>query len=361
MSEWNPSVVRIEKIEKHPGADALEIVTVMGDYPVITKLSQFTIGQLASYIPIDTVVNISLPEFSFLDNPRIKSRRLRGIYSQGLLVDAPIGFKEGDSLLDYFGLKKFVYPEEVEDLMSLSDEEKKYYCFPKIDQSFLAKLKGRNAASPPKGWSALYYDLDSVRKYSHVFNDGETVICTEKCDGCNSFFRHDGEQLFVKSRNFYKKRPEEDSNDSWWQIATQLDLEAKLATIPDYGIYGEIYGHVSPFFYDCEIINGKIQYKFRIFDIYDFKNNRFLDYYDMVSCANQLKIDTMPLVYKGPWKADKSLYALAEQDTHFNLKLSQATKIMEGIVIRPEYERIDPHIGRISLKLKSERYNLFKK
>jgi len=361
MTEWNPSVVIIEKIEKHPNADALEIVTVMGDYPVITKLGQFSVGQLAGYIPIDTVVNIKLPEFSFLDRPRIKARRLRGIYSQGLLVEVSNEFKEGDSLLDHFGLKKFVYPEEVEDLLNLSDDEKKYYCFPKIDQSFIVKVKGRNAASPPKGWAALYYDLDSVRKYSHVFNDGEIVICTEKCDGCNSFFRHDGEQLFVKSRNFYKKRPEEDSNDTWWQIAIHLGLEEKLKTITDYGIYGEIYGQINPFFYDCKIINGKVQPKFRIFDIYDFKNHRFLDYDDMVRCANQLEIDTMPLVYKGPWKSDKSLYALAEKDTHFKLEIPNATKIMEGIVIRPEHERINPIIGRISLKLKSERYNLFKK
>ena len=41
--------------------------------------------------------------------------------------------------------------------------------------------------------------------------------------------------------------------------------------------------------------------------------------------------------------------------------IPQATKIMEGIVIRPEHERIDSCVGRISLKLKSEKYNLFKK
>lgn len=361
MTEWNPSVVRIEKIEKHPSADSLEIATVLGDYPVITKLGQYSMGQLVSYIPIDTVVDLSNPEFSFLDRPRIKARRLRGVYSQGLLIDAPYNSKEGDSLLDHFGLKKFVYPEEVEDLMQLPEEEKKYYLFPKIDQQFLAKIKGSNAAPPPKGWAAPYYDLDSVRKYGHLFIEGETVICTEKCEGCNSFFRHDGEQFFVKSRNFYKKRPEEDSNDSWWQIAIELGLEDKLATIPNYGIYGELYGHVPPFFYDCKIVNGKIQNKFRVFDIYDFKNNRFLDYDDMVSCAAQLGLETMPVVYRGPWKADRSLYVLAEQDTHFETFIPQATKIMEGIVIRPEHERIDPHVGRISLKLKSEKYNLFKK
>jgi RNA ligase (TIGR02306 family) len=361
MTEWCPQVVRIEKIEKHPNADNLSIATVMGNYPVIIKTNQYQQDQLASYIPIDTMANLDLPEFSFLDKSRIRARRLRGIYSQGLLVDAPIGFKEGDSLLDHFGLKKYVYPEEVEDLMGLSDDEKKYYYFPKMDTSFISKIRGRNAAPPPKNWAAPYYDLDSVRKYGHIFKDGDVVICTEKCDGCNAFYRNDGEQFFVKSRNFYKKRPDESNNDSWWEIAIRLDFENKFAKFTDYGFYGELYGHVNPFFYDCEIVDGKIQNKFRIFDIYDFKKNCFLDYDDMVGCAKDVGIETMPLIYRGPWKQDKSLYSLVEGNTHFNLKLPNATNIMEGMVIRPEHEINDPHIGRVSLKLKSERYNLFKK
>lgn len=361
MSEWSNQVVRIEKIEKHPDADALEIATVLGNYPVIIKLGQYTVGQLASYIALDSMCDTTKPEFSFLDRPRIKARRLRGIYSQGLLIDAPEGFNEGDSVNDYFGLKKFVYPEEVEDLMNLPEDQKKYYHFPKMDTSFVSKLKSRNAAPPPKGWAAPYYDLDSVRKYGRLFQEGETVIITEKCDGCNAFYRNDGTEFFVKSRNFYKKRPDDPKGDSWWEIALRLDFEAKMAKFPDYGFYGELHNHVSPFFYDGEFVDGKIQNNFRVFDIYDFKNHTFLNYDDMVTCANSIELKTMPLVYRGPWKTDNSLYALAEQDTLFDVKLPNATKIMEGIVIRPEFERSDPHVGRIILKLKSERYNLFKK
>jgi len=361
MSEWECKVVRIEKIEKHPDADSLSIATVLGNYPVIIKTGQYQEGDLAAYIAIDSIVDTSKPEFSFLDRPRIKARRLRGIYSQGLLIDSPPNFNEGDSLIDFFDIKKFVYPEEVEDLMQLSDEDKKHYLFPKIDQQFIARIRGRNAAPPPKGWAALFYDLDSVRKYGRLFQEGETVICTEKCDGCQAFFRHDGTEFFVKSRNFYKKRPDDPKADSWWEIALRLDFENKMSKFPEYGCYGELYGQVSPFFYDCQIVEFKIQTKFRIFDIYDFTNHKFLDYDDMVDCANQLGIETMPLIYRGPWKTDNSLYSLVEHDTFFNLKLPQATKIMEGMVIRPEHERTDSHIGRIILKLKSERYNLFKK
>jgi tRNA-binding EMAP/Myf-like protein len=253
MTEWNPQVVRVEKIEKHPGADSLSIATVLNNYPVICKLDQYKLGQLVSYLPVDSVVDLSKPEFSFLDKPRIKARRLRGIYSQGLLIDAPPSFNEGDSIIDHFNIKKFVYDEEVEDLMLLSDEEKRHYLFPKIDQKFAAKLRGRNAASPPKGWNAPYYDLDSIRKYGRLFQEDDVVICNEKCDGCLS----EDTQIFtlehgtlpicdivknkldcrVASFNLETKEieycsvigwSELDSNDDWYEIISDDGTKIKI-------------------------------------------------------------------------------------------------------------------------------------
>jgi len=56
MSDWTPQIVKIEKVEKHPDADALDICTVLGDYPVITKRNEYQIDDLAGYIPIDSIV-----------------------------------------------------------------------------------------------------------------------------------------------------------------------------------------------------------------------------------------------------------------------------------------------------------------
>ena len=56
MGDWQPQAVRIEKIEKHPDADRLIIVTVMGDYPIITNMVSLQVGDLIGYLPIDTVV-----------------------------------------------------------------------------------------------------------------------------------------------------------------------------------------------------------------------------------------------------------------------------------------------------------------
>ena len=69
MSEWLPSCVRIEKAEKHPDADNLDIATVLGDYPVICKRGEYKVGDLAGYIPVDTVVP-DIEQWHFL-SPKI--------------------------------------------------------------------------------------------------------------------------------------------------------------------------------------------------------------------------------------------------------------------------------------------------
>jgi hypothetical protein len=65
MTEFRPEVVIIEKIEKHPNADFLDICTVVNDYPVITKSGEFALGEKVGYIPIDAIVP-SNEQFHFL-------------------------------------------------------------------------------------------------------------------------------------------------------------------------------------------------------------------------------------------------------------------------------------------------------
>jgi hypothetical protein len=53
VSEFNPSIVSIEKVEKHPDADSLSIYTVLGDYPVVDKTGKYEVGSLAAYLPME--------------------------------------------------------------------------------------------------------------------------------------------------------------------------------------------------------------------------------------------------------------------------------------------------------------------
>ena len=372
MSDWQPQVVRIEKVEKHPDADALDVCTVLGDYPVITKRNEYKVGDLASYIPIDSIVpdnndfhflcplnkekyeefvgqdlvtkeRILGPKFPVGSVPekyrRIKAKRIRGIYSQGMLVQVPrLAFPfyliEGDSVVEELELKKWEEEEE-ENLPGLK------------------KTRGTNAEKAPQGWAIPHYDIDGIRKYVDCLGEAEEIVLTEKLHGSNAGFSHDGTRLWVKSRNYYKKM---DEDDMWWDIALRYDLESKLAQQPGLVFFGEVYGQVKGFRYDTVIAEGRLMTKVRFFDVFNTKTMRYLNYDDRVKVLAELGLDTVPELYRGKFTNKSDIYSFAEGMSTLNPK-----HIREGFVLNTLKERYEPRVdGRLQFKLVGEGYNLQK-
>lgn len=374
MSDWQPQVVRIEKVEKHPFADALDVVTVLGDYPVIAKLGEYKENDVAGYIPIDTIVP-DTEQFHFLCpkntekyeevegneivtktrviGPRfpvgsvpekyriIKAKKIRGTYSQGMLVPCPVGSEwlhplelVGAPIVDALGLKKWEEQEE-ENLPGLK------------------KTRGTNAEKAPSGWAIPHYDIDGIRKYIACLQDGEEIVLTEKIHGSNAGFSHDGTRLWVKSRNFYKKQDEE---DMWWDVALRYDLATKLAQQPGLVFFGEVYGQVKGFRYDTVIAEGRLMTRVRFFDVWDTKLMRYLSYQDRLNKLAELDLDSVPELYRGPWLGKEQMYPFAEGLTTLGGK-----HIREGWVLNTLIERYEPRLdSRMQVKLVGEGYNLQK-
>jgi RNA ligase (TIGR02306 family) len=363
MSEYNPSVVAIEKVEKHPDADRLSIYTVLGDYPVVDQSDKYAVGSLAGYLPIDCIVP-DTEDYYFLcpvlreqyeengeiktritgkkyelgkvpeRNRVIKAKKIRGIYSQGMLVNAPAGLNLGDSLVEPLGLKR----------MEEDNEE---------NIIVVGKKKGANAAPAPKGFAIPHYDVDGLRKYHYLFQEGEEVVITEKINGSNFLAIHDGEQLHVKSRNFWKKRAED---DAWWSLALRLGLEEKLAKYPFMGLFGELAGAVKGFRYGCEVKNGTLETKLVVFDIYNAKKERYLDYDDMKAITKEIDVLTAPELYRGPWLGKDAMYPYAEGKTMLG-----GAHVREGFVVKPVIGRYEAKLyGRLQTKLIGEGFNLAK-
>ena len=84
-------VEKIIDIQPIPGADKIEVATVLGWKVVIAKADNFQIGDKVVYIEIDSKVP-ERPEFEFLRDRkfRVRTIRLRGQYSQGLIVPMSI-------------------------------------------------------------------------------------------------------------------------------------------------------------------------------------------------------------------------------------------------------------------------------
>jgi RNA ligase (TIGR02306 family) len=202
MSDWYPIVWKLDKIDSLPNSDFLEITTVMNEYPCIIRKGLYKEGQLVSWIPYDSVCP-DIETFAFLAPPpkkdhdgniiepsptvgnipqkyrTVKSKKIRGVYSEGLIVEAPLGLKEGDSIVEYFNLTKRVYEEELPDKGSNDNE------------------------NDPKTFILHKYDLDGMAKYGYVFEDGEDVIISEKIEGENCAIVYAEDKLWVKSRNHF--------------------------------------------------------------------------------------------------------------------------------------------------------------
>lgn len=374
MSDWNPQIVVIEKVEKHPDADALDVCTVLGDYPVITKRDDYKVGDIAGYIPIDSIVP-DTEQFYFLcpkayekyedeqgvmqqrqlgpkfpvgsvpeKNRIIRAKKIRGVYSQGMLVPPPtsgvvdyhafpVGYNIGDSIVEILGLKKWEEPEE-ENVPGI-------------------KRGGIGAEKAPEGWHIPHYDIDGIRKYVNCLQEGEEIVLTEKLHGSNSGFCHDGTRLWSKSRNFFKKQ---DPDDMWWDIAIRYDLENKLAKFPMMVFFGEIVGQVKSFRYDSKIENGQLLTVIHFFDIWDVKQMRYLDYDDRVAIIREAGLSPVPELYRGSWLGKEHAYQYAEGQSILNPK-----HIREGAVLVPLKERYEPRLNsRLQLKIVGEGYNLQK-
>lgn len=335
MSEWQPQVVKLEKIEKHPNADTLQMCEVLGGYTVIFKEGTFKEGDLAAYIPVDSVCS-DHAAFEWLgDKKRIKAARLRGVFSLGILVPPPEGMQAGDSVIEHYSLTKYVYEEEMPDLPG--------------------RHNGMHSIKPV-GWDIPYYDLEGLRKNTQLLAEGEEVIITEKLEGCNAAFAYapnapDGDPLWVKSRNYFLK---EDPMNLYWHAAASHGLQVQLEDHCGKAFFAELYGAVKGFKYDCAVDQGVLSPRLRFFDVWDIEKRKFLDWDIMVKTVEDAGLQTVPVLYRGPWTG-KALWHLAEG------KSVLGSNVREGFVVRPVKERKDFKLDRVIFKLKGEEYMLKKK
>lgn len=316
-SEAMVEVVRLGAIDKHPNADTLGITMVHGGYPVIVRMADWKPGDLAAYVPVDSVCDTTRPEFAFLEKPRVRAKRLRGIFSMGLLVPAHVGAQEGDDVTEVLGVKHWDPDVNVPGAKNAGQDE-----------------------TGPVGWLfPTYTDIEPLRRHKHVLQVGEEVVVHEKLHGMNSRASHDGERLWVGSHNRIKRH---DDANTWWQVAEQLRLEERLRDFPKRVFFGEVFGKVQDLHYG---VNGV---DLRIFDVLDGNTGRYLDHDDAVAVASAAGLPWVPLLYHGPWDPER-VAEWAEGPS------TLAGHVREGFVVKPVRERYE-HMGRVILKMHGEGY-----
>ena len=319
MSEFHIVVTRLHSVRHHPNGDKLDVGKIF-DYPVVFRRGEFSDGDEVIYIPKDSIVDITRPEFSFLQKPRIRAKRLRGIYSEGLILKPPEDWDRVTNLTDYYGITK--YEEPIEKFQYQTEDEK--------DPGFLP----------------VYTDIESLRKWPDQIPVGTEVVVLEKLHGQNGRWLFRDNRLWVGSHKRIKK---EDYLNSWWKIAREYKLAEKLERFPGIALYGEVYGAVQDLNYGAQ--SGEL-----FLALFDAKNtyiHRWFNYDVFLELASLLELPTVPVLYRGPW--DPELRTLAEGPT----TIPGANHIREGFVVKPVVEQFNYQLPdhRLVLKLVGEGYS----
>lgn len=318
MTEKSTHKVEVIEVQmkKHDNADSLSVVNAFG-YPVVVRTSDWQNGQLGAYIPPDSLVKTSKPEFSFLSAEkqeyRIRAKKLRGIQSFGLLIPAPAGAKVGDNVAEILEIVHYE-PE-----LALS-------------------TKGDNESAPSFLSNMSKYDVDSLRRYADAFTKGEPVYVTEKIHGANARFSWMNDRIWCGSRSGWKKQ---DPKSIWWKaLENTPDLLEWCKNHSNHVALGEVYGDVQSFRYGCS--HGTV--RFCGFDIMQPDGT----WVNAVESRKMFEnVPQVPLISDNfPFDFDV-ICSFAEGQS----LMPDANHIREGCVVKPLIERWDDRIGRVCLKI----------
>jgi RNA ligase (TIGR02306 family) len=368
MSTFTCPVVQIPGHGKHRNADTLRITQVDGCV-CIFKEGDFQTDDWAVLIPVDAMVPVEHSAFSFLKDKqkpnqthaRIKARRLRGVFSDGLLIPLTaipnfVRIEEGNAVFSEpsptspDGL--ISYDVMVVSLFRLGQDMSSYLGVTKAEDQAPAHMGGDQEYGP----DVPVYDIEPWKKFKGVFeNPAEVVVITEKLHGTNSRFQFGDGRLWVGSRNRFLR---EDERNLWWRIAAQYGLAQKLAKYPGLVLYGETYGDVQDLKYGA----ASGDRVFAAFDLYDTRTKSYLDYVDFKAICFELDIPTVPELHLGPI-GDGSVVEQftnpAEGEKGFASTVDGKT-LREGVVVKPVVERWNHNTHRTILKNVSHAYLLRK-
>lgn len=365
MSTFAVPIKRINAIEPHPNADAIELAVIDG-YRSIVKKGEFEVGSLIAYIPEDAVLpDWMLKRMGFWDEDkhkgkmhgthgnRVKAMRLRGELSQGICINL---------LVDYDGLPRLEIESGLPVIVREGDNVAELLGITKYEPPIPVSMGGEvfNAGQH----LTISFDVQNWKSYPDIIAEGEEVIFTEKLHGTFTGItilpkkdRHpeafgvDNNILIFSKGLGAKGLVFKNTVDNVYTRATKDIVHAIDGCIWDHMddpiiLMGETYGPgVQDLSYGEEV-------GFRLFAAAQGyrDNQRYLNFEYIVTYALAFKIDTVPVLYKGPFSEDEMRYHTDGQTT------MGANHIREGIVMVPWKERTDPRIGRVALKSVSADY-----
>lgn len=343
-SEFTCSVARVLGVECHPGADRLDLVTLSLDgttpYPdkIVASAGDFKPGDLAVYVSPDSEVPIGGP-FAFLSSRldakgktryRLRSARLRGVYSPGLVIPhtGPQGL--GVDVSEVLGVTKWE-PACADVTYEVSADKQPVKHVPPPDQFPI-------------------YAVTSIKKAPFLFGHNESVLITEKIHGTNFRFGFGGNSKFyfgthrtaladirgLLRRTWDRLRGHHvrvNTNpgfgNPWCEAVSKFQLETACRRYPELVFYGELFGYTATGRKVQDLTYARTDLSLCVFDVYHGTKRRWLtrdEREHVLAGLVKFHIHGVHPLYEGPFHMDVVKQLAEENSAH-------GGGIREGVVV----------------------------
>jgi RNA ligase (TIGR02306 family) len=335
------TIRKIDSLRPIEGADAIECA-IVGGWTVVVKKGEYSAGDLAVYCEIDSFIPTAIAPFltkpdnypkvfEGIEGERLRTMKLRGQLSQGLLLPLGIGvydtnavLEEGVDVSQLLGIVKYEAPVPA----ALAGEVRGMFPsrIPKTDQERVQNLKAELAE-----W----------------LNDGSHWEVTEKLEGSSmTVYYLDGE-VGVCSRNLDLKP---NLDNSLWRAAHKYNLPTKLVGLGrNIAIQGEIVGNG---------IQGNIyqmrDQDFLVYDIYDIDAGLYFTPAERKVFVAEHKLNHCPVLAYSAVLTDTLGITNMEQV----LKFAEGKSVMGQIGCEREGLVFKCHEKAVSFKAISNKYLL---
>jgi RNA ligase (TIGR02306 family) len=314
------TIRKIDALTPIEGADAIECATV-GGWKVVVKKGEYHAGDDAIYCEIDSWIPTELApflskgkeprEFEGIKGERLRTIKLRGQLSQGLLLPLGIGVFDVNAVLEE--------GTDVSELLNIVKWEKP------MNAQLAGMARGNFPSLIPKTDQERVQNL--VKEIAGAAESGQLFEVTEKLEGSSmTVYRIEGE-FGVCSRNLDLKETE---GNSFWETARREDIDAKMKAVDEFwdfaiqgelvgpGIQGNIYNLSKPEFY--------------VFDVYNIQAGEYLKPHARRELIERMGLKHVPVITDGKdlgiGTVDEML-AWAEDKSRLNNKQER-----EGIVFK---------------------------
>jgi len=350
------SIQVIKKIEPIEGADRIEKATVLG-WHVVIKKGLYKEGDRVVYLEIDSILPKELAERAEFTDKYLKTRRFKGIYSQGMCVpltelyytkfpygsgnatDIVEAAKDGrwddTDVTEYLGITKHEADQRNDEQWWKKNRAtvkppKKWYTKFRLGRWFWKKFLYKPTSGPFPTDLVPKTDETRVQVLGDILEKYKGVRCqyTEKLDGSSiTFWKDKKDKLHVCSRNR--------------EIFDEKDF--MYATIANK--YADKFGY--GFVYQGEILGPNIQgnkygvkdYEVYIYQAYCPETKVYLAPGELSAHLQTAGLPQVPIL--GEFDLTDDIDALVDMSIGMSVLASRGKDTQrEGIVIRP-LENID--------------------